>query len=74
MSTITCNFQEFKQMCKEFLDLLPTSDIEQADNGFKALGIAYFGMTGNDLEVNQAATLLQIIGKKKIEHEIGLLY
>lgn len=70
--TITCTWSDFKQMGKEFLDLLPSSNEEQAEAGYKAIGLAYIGMDGTDMELHQAAMLLRILGRKKMEHDVHL--
>ena len=44
MSTITCTFDEFKRMAKEFHEAAPTLSQEELDNAWKALGLAYLGM------------------------------
>lgn len=68
--TVACTWEEFKRMGKEFLDLLPCSTEDQAEAGYKALGLAYIGLDGTDMEVHQAAMLLRILGRKKIEHDV----
>lgn len=44
MSTITCSFEEFKRIAKDFHDAAPTLNEEELDNAWKALGLGYIGM------------------------------
>jgi hypothetical protein len=71
--TIQCKWDEFKRMGKEFLDLLPSANLDEVENGYKALGLAYIGMGGSKSELFQSEILFKILTKKKIEHELGLL-
>ncbi len=61
-----------KRLGKEFLDALPNATLEEADAGFKCFSLAYLNADfANDLELNQAAILLQILSKKLIEKEVS---
>ena len=70
--SIEPTWPEFKMMSKEFFDNLPTLNIDEADNAFKCLSLGYLGLKGNKIEQHQASIVLQIAGRQKIQHEIGI--
>lgn len=43
--TFSCNLEGFKQAVAEFTKAAPTCDAESLENGFKAVGLLYLGMT-----------------------------
>jgi hypothetical protein len=43
--TFSCNLEEFKQGVAEFTKAAPACDAESLENGFKAVGLLYLGMT-----------------------------
>lgn len=70
--SITATLPEFKRMTKEFHDLLPGSTAEQAESGFKALGLAYLGLKlRDDVEEIEAPIVLKIASKMYIDFMIG---
>tara|TARA_R110000851_G_scaffold41409_3_gene103963 strand:+ start:2037 stop:2279 length:243 start_codon:yes stop_codon:yes gene_type:complete len=74
MSTLTCKgYIDFKEHAHEFLARLPDSSVDEADNGFKCLGLLYLGMeTTRQNEIAAAAGLLEMCGEKVFRHELGL--
>lgn len=44
MSTITCTFEEFKRMAKEFHEAAPTLNEDELEGAWAAMGIGYLGM------------------------------
>lgn len=72
MSTIECTFEEFKRMAKEFRDSAPTLDLEQLDNAWKCLGLAYLGMK-EDAWMHSAASVLRMEAGTYIQRESELI-
>jgi len=61
---------------KEFLEQLPTMNIEELDNSFKCLGILYLQLDTYSMDFVQtinAPRLLEMLAKKKLEREFQLL-
>lgn len=73
MSSLTPNWEEFKQMAKEFRLAAPTLDIDELDNAWKCLGLAYLGMT-EDMWRNSAAIVLKMEMETFLTREEELLY
>lgn len=71
MSTIVCTFEEFKKMAKEFREAAPTLNIEELDNAWKCLGLAYLGMTEEMWQIS-AAIVLQLEAKTFLKREAEL--
>lgn len=72
--TIETDYEGFKQIASDFFKILKTTtDQERIDAGLKCLGLAYLGMTGNDLEKHQAVILYELANKKAMEVEFSLL-
>ena len=72
-ATIQVDFNGLKQLGKDFLDLLPTSNLEEADNGWKCFGIAFLECDLKPHEEVQARALFSILSRKMLEHEFRLL-
>ena len=71
----TVTYRQYAQAGKEFFDLLPTSTIEQAENGLKALGIMYLGLDWDSLtflEKINAPRLLDMATRRGLEHIVLL--
>lgn len=66
------SYDDFKRLGKEFLDALPTSTEEEAEAGFKCFTIAYLHGDFNETEQYQASIVVQIIGKKLLQKEMGI--
>lgn len=64
------SWTEFKEQAKEFFDRVPTATEDEAGNGFKALTLQYFGLTGSELEMAQARSLLQLAARK-VDERLG---
>ncbi len=71
MSTISCTWNEFKRMAKEFQDASPTLNIEELDNAWKCLGLAYLGLT-EPMWQNSAAILLNLQSRAYLRREAEL--
>ena len=71
MSSVECTWQEFKNMAKEFREAVPTLDIDQLDNAWKCLGLAYLGLS-EPMWQSSAAMLLNMEAKTYMrrEHEL----
>lgn len=67
------DFDGLKRLGKEFLDALPTSNIDEADNGLKCFQLAYLNGNFSDVEQHQAELLLHIVSKQFIIHEAKLV-
>lgn len=57
--SIECTFEEFKRMAKEFREAAPTMNLEELDNAWKCLGLAYLGMKESMWQYS-AATVLKM--------------
>jgi len=73
ISDYKTDFDGIKRLAKEFLDALPTANIEEADNGLKCFQLAYLNGEFTEAEQYQAAILLQIISKKFLHREAELV-
>lgn len=67
------DWKGFNKMAKEFLDLFPTSTAEEAENGFKAIGLAYLHLDASEIELHQAEMVVRILSRKLFEREAALL-
>jgi len=73
MTTLTCDFKEFKKSAHSYLAKLSNANDEEADNGFKCLTLLYIGLKPeSDIEVGLAARLLETAGEKLTRHSAGL--
>jgi hypothetical protein len=68
--TIPTDFAGLKRLGKDFLDLLPTATLEEADNGWKCFGIAFLECDLKPHEEVQARALFSILSRKRLEHEL----
>ena len=73
ISDYKTDFDGIKRLAKEFLDALPTANIEEADNGLKCFQLAYLSGKFSEADQYQAAILLQIITMKFIAREAELV-
>lgn len=73
MTTFDCNFEEFKQLAKQFHDSAPSLSLEELDNAWKCFGLHYLGMY-EDMWMNSAAILLKMEARTFSECEMRLLY
>jgi hypothetical protein len=73
MSTITVDLEGFKRLTGEFLKAIDSANIESLDNGWKCLGLAYFGIEPCPLpgsyEEIMAVSLLKYAGGKYVQRE-----
>ena len=73
MSTLTCTFEEFKRIAKDFHDAAPTLNEEELDNAWKALGVAYLGMY-EDMWATSAAILYRMETRVYWNRTVELFY
>lgn len=77
MSNITTDLEGFKRLTAEFLKAAETANIESLDNGWKCLGLAYFGIEPcpkpGSYEEIVAVSTLKYAGKKYHECEWELI-
>lgn len=76
MSTFeNVSFDDFYSSASEFFKTCQKEETtpEQADNGFKALTLLYFGGDDNwtDIEIDKAVILIKLAGKKVFEKGCG---
>lgn len=68
MSSITCDLEGFKRLAAEFLKAADNADIDSLENGWKCLGLAYFGIqpcpNPDSYEAVIAVSLLKYAGRK----------
>jgi hypothetical protein len=69
--TIDCTWNEFKRMAKEFHHAAPSLNLEELDNAWKCLSLAYFGMN-EPMWASSAAALLKIEARVFSEREFQL--
>ena len=69
---IPMDWLALKKLGKEFLDALPTSDMDSADAGFKCFTIEFLSATLTEPEELQANILIKILSHKLLEHEVKL--
>lgn len=72
VSTLQPDLNGLKRLGKEFLDALPTANLEEADAGFKCFSLAYINGDFNEREQLQAEILLKIMSRKLMEREVEL--
>lgn len=72
MSTVSCTWEEFKKMAKEFNDAAPTLNLDELDNAWKCLGLAYLGMH-EDMWKHSAVIVLNMSAKVSLKRENELL-
>lgn len=72
INTLQVDFDGLKRLGKDFLDALPTANIEEADAGFKCFSLAYLNGNFDKRDQHQAAILMQIISRKYVMREIEL--
>lgn len=67
--SIKTDWDGLKQMAKEFFDALPSLNIDELENGFKAFGLAYLGCQFPDDELGRinrlggAPALMRIVSR-----------
>lgn len=64
MAAFECDFQTFKNRTKEFLDILPNCTRPEVENAWKALSLSYLHLKASDLDLHQAAIVLNIAVKQ----------
>lgn len=69
--SVELNFNGFKQMCKEFVDALPTLDECERNTRFKRLSLAYLGGDFTEIEQAQAAYAFEIVSREFLRYECG---
>jgi len=71
---LACTWSEFQKRGKEFIDVLPSiEEMDELEGAWDAIAYGYLNLTGNtEQELHQAALLLQILGRKKLEKEIQI--
>lgn len=80
MSTISCSYDEFKAMAKEFFHAIPNATQEQLDAGLNCLGLAYLGIQWTNSKIDEvhrmvgAPTVLKLAMEKALEREVELEY
>lgn len=71
--TIKCTFEEFKQYAKEFHDNIHSMNLDELDNAWKCLGLAYIGMH-EEMWTNSAAIVIRMAGLEFLKREKELLW
>lgn len=70
--TISCNWEEFKQYAKEFHDAVGGMNLDELDNAWKCLGLAYLGMH-EEMWNNSAAVVLSMACREFLQREEELI-
>ncbi len=77
--SIECDFEGFKRLARDFMQAAPTARLDELDNGWKCLGLAYLGCKHDDTplgrfyEANTAPRVLQMASKVFMQREAELL-
>jgi hypothetical protein len=68
---LSCSWEEFKKMGKEFMDAAPTLNIDELDNAWKCFSLGYLNMN-ETMWRSSACVLFNMAGKVfvKREHEL----
>ena len=62
------DFEGFKRQAGEFFRRLKDpATVDQIEAGMKALGVAYIHMEGDEMEIHQAAIVMDIATRKSTE-------
>ena len=69
--TISCTWDEFKRMSKEFHNAISTLDRDALDNAWKCLGLAYLGMS-EPMWQHSAVALLKMEGRAYMQRKAEL--
>lgn len=74
MSTLSCNFAEFKQLGKQFCDAAKTANFEELEAGFKCIGLSYLGLGDlTEVETVEAPVLMRILGRIYLNRQFELI-
>lgn len=68
---LACTFDQFKRLAMEFHRALPTLNLEEADNAYKCLSLAYLNMS-EDMWLSSAFIVLDMETRAYIHREIEL--
>ena len=71
MSTIDCTFEEFKRLAKEFRENAPGMNLDELNNAWACLGLAYIGMDEEMWEYS-AASVMRMEATTFMEREAEL--
>lgn len=69
---LSCTFEELKRMSKEFVDAVPTLNLEELDNAWKCFSLGYLNMH-EEMWKTSALILFKMMSRKYFEREFELL-
>jgi len=69
---LSCTWEEFKQMAKQFRLAAPTLNLDELDNAWKCLGLGYLNMS-EPMWQSSAAIVLNMESRTYLECERKLL-
>ncbi len=69
--TISCSWEEFKRMAREFRENAPTLEEDQLENAWKCLALAYGGMR-EDMWRGSAAIVLEMESRTYLDCVLAL--
>jgi len=66
--SLSCTWEEFKRMAKEFREAAPTMNIDELDNAWKCLGLGYLNMS-EPMWLRSAQIVLQMETRTYLQRE-----
>lgn len=66
--SLSCTWDEFKRMAKEFREAAPTMNIDELDNAWKCLGLGYLNMS-EPVWQHSAAIVLKMEERTYLQRE-----
>lgn len=72
MSSVNCTFDQFKRIARDFCNAAPTLELDQLENAWKCLGLAYLGMH-EEMWQTSAAIVLKMETETYLLREAELL-
>lgn len=72
MSTFRCTLDEFKVAVAEFTKAVPSLDIDQLENGLKAVHLLYLGLPDDTLTLLIAKSYLEFAQRRYFERDFAL--
>jgi len=69
--SLTCTFEEFKRMAKEFREAAPTLNFEELQNAFMCLGLGYLNIS-EPIWQHSAAIVLKMETQTFLRREFEL--
>lgn len=73
--TFKTDLEGFKKLVKDFVQLIPGSDMDQLDNGFKMVALAYLGLDlKSQLEEMMAVSTMDWASKRHLDAVLAVTF